>query len=90
MPIQTCAEAARIRDRAKAIRKDFKRNSKEPNWDLVKMDLAKPLVELENRVSRELMRRDGKNSLIPLNREPVPTKYENAVQKYYEQLGSGK
>jgi hypothetical protein len=84
------SEAARIRDRAKAMRKEFKRHSEDPNWDLVEMELAEPLAELENRVSRELMRRDGKNSLVPLNRDPVPPKYENAVQKYYEQLGSGK
>jgi len=84
------AEAARIRDRAKAIRKDLQRHSAEPNWDLVKMEIAGPLVELEKSVTRELLRKDPKNSLIPLNREPVPTQYERAVQKYYEQLGTGK
>ena len=54
------------------------------------MEVAEPLVELQKSVARELLRRDTKNSLIPLNREPVPTKYERAVQKYYEQLGTGK
>jgi hypothetical protein len=53
------------------------------------MELAVPLAELKSRVTQELLRRDERNSLVPLNREPVPARYENAVQKYYEQLGTG-
>ena len=83
------AEAARIRDEAKAIRKDLKRHSPEPDWDKIKLKLAQPLAELQSRVTQEILRRDPKNELVPLNREPVPTRYENAVRKYYEKLGTG-
>lgn len=83
------ADAARIRDEAKAIRKDLKRHSPEPDWNKIKLKLAQPLAELKRRVTQEILRRDPKNELVPLNREPVPTRYENAVRKYYEQLGTG-
>jgi hypothetical protein len=84
------AEAARIRDRARAIRRDLKRHSAEPNWDLIKLKVAQPLAELKDRVGREILRRDDRNARVPLNREPVPPKYEKAVQRYYEQIGAGK
>jgi len=83
------ADAARIRDQAKAIRKDLKRHSPEPDWNKIKLELAEPLAELQSRVTQEIMRRDPKNALVPLNNEPVPTRYENAVRKYYETLGKG-
>ncbi len=83
------ADAARIRDQAKAIRKDLKRHSPEPDWEKIELELARPLAELQSRVTQEILRRDPKNALVPLNREPVPTRYENAVRKYYEKLGTG-
>ncbi|QEG23598.1 DUF4175 family protein [Mariniblastus fucicola] len=83
------ADAARIRDQAKAIRKDLQRHSPEPDWEKIKMELAEPLAELQSRVTQEILRRDPKNALVPLNREPVPTRYESAVRKYYETLGTG-
>ena len=83
------ADAARIRDRAKAIRKDLKRHSPEPDWNKIKLELAQPLAELRSRVTQEILRRDPKNELVPLNREPVPTRYENAVREYYKTLGTG-
>ena len=66
------AEAARIRDRARNARQDLKRHSKEPQWDLVKMEIAGPLVELRTRISEELARRESKEALVPIDRDPVP------------------
>jgi hypothetical protein len=83
------AEAARIRDRAKAIRKEVKRHSKPPNWDLVRDMVSEPLVELQNRVASELLRQTSKDALVPIDRDPVPPKYEARVKKYYERLGAG-
>lgn len=84
------AEASRIREQAREIRKDLKeRHSAEPNWDLVKLKVAKPLAELQDRVSEEIMRRNSKDALIPLDRDPVPVQYQEAVRRYYERLGSG-
>ena len=59
------------------------------NWDLVKLKIAKPLAELQDRVAEELMRRTAKDALVPLDRDPVPVEYQDAVRKYYERLGKG-
>lgn len=83
------AEVARIRDAARSIRAETKRHSKEPNWNLVRVSVAEPLVELSNRVADELLRRSSKQALVPLDRDPVPPKYSEKTRRYYERLGSG-
>lgn len=84
------AEAARIRERARAVRAESKRHSTPPNWDLVRDQLLHPLAELENRVSEEVLKRTSKKALVPLDRDPVPPEYSEKTRKYYERLGSGK
>jgi hypothetical protein len=84
------AEAARIRDRARGIRRDIKRHAKEPNWNLVRISVAEPLNELRRRVSDELLRRESKDALVPIDGDPVPEEYAERVREYYESLGSGK
>ena len=68
---------------------EMKRNSAEPNWDLVEMKVAKPLAELQDRVSEEILRRTSTKSRVPLDRDPVPVEYQDAVRKYYERIGVG-
>ena len=51
---------------------DFKRNGGEPKWDMVKSKIGSPLAELHNRLTEELARRESKESLVPLDRDPVP------------------
>ena len=80
-------EAARIRELARGMRVDFKRHSLEPKWDLVKTTIGAPLAELRNRLTEELARRESKDSLVPIDRDPVPTKYAERVRRYYEDLG---
>lgn len=86
---QLRAEAARIRERARLLRADWKRHSREPNWELVQVQLAGPLVELRDRVALELLRRTAQKALIPLDRDPVPPRFQEKTRRYYEQLGSG-
>jgi hypothetical protein len=81
------AEAARLRDRARSIRVDFKRHSKEPNWDLVRTSIFEPLRELQYKVADEVARRDKKDALVPIDRDPVPDRYTELVRRYYEELG---
>ncbi len=85
------SQAARIRDRARDVRMDFRRHSKEPQWELVDKLIAEPLRELRQNVSEELMRRSAeKHAPVPIDRDPVPVEFADAVQKYYESLGSGR
>ncbi|MDE0867032.1 MAG: hypothetical protein OSA98_24910 [Rubripirellula sp.] len=85
------SEAARIRDRAREVRLEFRRNSKEPQWNLVEKMIATPLRELKRNVSDELLRRSAdKSAPVPIDRDPVPVEFTDAVQKYYESLGSGR
>ncbi|MDR3401304.1 MAG: hypothetical protein P4L99_02305 [Chthoniobacter sp.] len=81
------ADIARIRETAKGVRVDFKRNGAEPKWDMVKSKIGKPLAELHDRLTEELARRESKESLVPLDRDPVPPKYAERVRRYYEELG---
>ena len=84
------SEAARIRDRARSIRVDYKRNAKEPQWDDVRKLVAEPLKELRQRVAEELMRRSAeRTALVPIDRDAVPAEFAEQVRRYYEQLGSG-
>lgn len=84
------AEAARIRDQARSIRAELKRHSLAPNWDLVRVQVAEPLAELSDRVTEELLRRNSRQVVVPLDRDPVPPKYSEKTRRYYEQIGSGK
>ncbi len=83
-------EVAEIREAAKAVRSEFKREGAQPKWDIVKMQISKPLAELRNRVNEELVRRESKESLVPIDRDPVPVKYSDRVRRYYEELGRSK
>lgn len=81
-------EVSRVRQRMREAREDFKRHSKNPQWDLVKTQIGAPLAELRNRVSEELARREKSDSLVPIDRDPVPGKYSDLVRRYYEKLGT--
>ncbi len=81
------SDVARIRDRARGIRIDYKRHSKEPQWDLVRKELLKPMVELQARLNEEIAKRESKESLVPIDRDPVPNRYAEMVRRYYEELG---
>lgn len=83
------AEASRIREQAREIRKELNRHSEKPNWDLIKMKVAQPLAELQDRVVEEILRRSSDETMVPVDRDPVPAQYQDAVRKYYEQLGDG-
>jgi hypothetical protein len=84
------AEAARIRERARSLRAEANRHSKEPNWELVREFVGRPLVELRDAVADELMRKQTAEAMVPIDREPVPPQYVERVKEYYERLGSGR
>ena len=83
------AEAARIRDRMRGVRQEIQRHAREPNWPLIQESIAEPLAELHQRITEEILRRQSKDALVPIDRDPVPPEYEELVRRYYENLGAG-
>ena len=83
-------EVAKVRERARSLRADFKRHSQTPNWDLVRTSVHEPMIELQRQLSEEIARRERPDSLVPVDRDPVPTAYQSLVKGYYERLSSGK
>lgn len=82
-------EVARVRDRARQARAEFKRHSKTPNWDLVQQRIADPLNQLRQRIDEELAKHQDDDALVPIDRDPVPRRFADQVRRYYERLGSG-
>jgi len=80
-------EAARVRDRARSIRAEFKRHGKEPQWDLVQQQITNPLTELRKHLSDKLAQLQSDEALVPIDRDPVPSRFAELVRRYYENLG---
>jgi hypothetical protein len=80
-------DVARIRDRARAIRAEFTRHGKEPQWNLVEQMITKPLTELRNRIGEELAKLKPDEAIVPIDRDPVPGRFAELVRRYYENLG---
>jgi hypothetical protein len=83
------ADAARIRDRVRGTREEFKRHSKEPDWTKMKGLVADPIRELRDRIAEEVRRRESPDSLVPIDRDPVPPRFAEGLRRYFERLGSG-
>ena len=81
-------ELARVLDRARNMRSEFVRHSKNPQWNLLEGQVLNPLVEVRQRVAEELARRDA-STVAPLDRDPVPGRYAELVSRYYQSLGQG-
>lgn len=81
-------EVARVRERVAAMRAEFRRHSKEPEWEIVQSQVVEPLAQVRTWLQQELARKQGADSLVPLDRDPVPGRYSELVRRYYEKLGS--
>jgi hypothetical protein len=81
-------EVAGAREQARNMRIEFKKHAKPPQWDVVRAKIAQPLAEVRDRINDELARRESKDSLVPIDRDPVPRKFSELVRRYYEKLGS--
>jgi hypothetical protein len=78
---------AGARERARLTRLENKRDFKKPDWAVVRLQIIKPLVEVQDQIREELRRRNPGDSLVPIDRDPVPSRYAELVRRYYEQLG---
>jgi len=82
--------AARVRQQVTNLRQEYLRASRPPSWNIVQETVNRPLTELRNAVSQELLRRESAQAVVPLDKEAVPPAYQDQVRTYYERLGSGK
>ncbi len=83
-------DIAKARERARLTRQDFKRERKKPDWAVVQLQVMKPLTEVRDRIAEELARRESRDALVPLDRDPVPNRYSELVRRYYQELGKEK
>ena len=81
---------AEARERARLLRRDFRQDAKKPDWTVVELQILKPLVEVRSRLAEELARREAKDLLTPIDRDPVPNRFAESVRRYYEELGKDK
>ena len=82
-------KVASIRDKARSFRREFKRHGKEPEWDLVSKEILEPLAEVHGQVREELLKLESEDSPVPIDRDPVPERFSDLVEKYYKELGRG-
>jgi hypothetical protein len=87
---QLRAGVARVQQAAEDLRAEMKRNASKPSQHQIQQSLMAPLTELRDAISAELARREGRDNEAPVDRDPVPRKYEASVRRYYEALGGGK
>jgi len=78
---------ATARERARLMRQEFRHERKKPDWAVVRAEILRPLVEVRSRIREELARRNTSDPLAPVDRDPVPPRFAESVQKYYEELG---
>ena len=83
-------QVAQIREDIRKLNTEFRRNSKEPEWDLVEKKILKPLDEVRRTLAEELAKSESDRALVPIDRDPVPSRFSDLVEKYYERLGEGK
>ena len=83
-------QVSEVRQRARDIRRENKENGKPPKWDLVDMQILRPMTEINKRLEQELSLRQPKRELVPVDHDPVPEQYSELVRRYYERLGGRK
>ena len=81
------AAVARVQQSAEQLRAEMKRNATKPNPKAIEDGLLVPLAQLRDAISSELARKAGRDSEGPVDRDPVPRKFEESVRRYYEALG---
>lgn len=80
-------ELVRAREQVRQLRREFTRDQQKPDWAQVKLEIVEPLVEVRKEIGEELARRQSRESLVPIDRDPVPGRYSELVRRYYEELG---
>ncbi len=83
--------ASGIRIAARDLHRDYARHSKEPQWDLVRELVAKPLAQLRETVRAELLRKSAdRNAIVPIDRDPVTKSLRGPIETLLRKPGSQK
>ena len=80
---------SKLREDLSKMQREFIRHSKEPEWDLVEMQMLEPINELRKQLAEELAKIKSDKALVPIDRDPVPDAFEELVRRYYLKLGKG-
>jgi hypothetical protein len=80
---------AGARERVRGLRQDYAKTRQKPDWTVVQLQVLRPLVEVRDRLTEELARRENPNALVPIDHDPVPNRFAESVRRYYEELGKG-
>jgi hypothetical protein len=83
-------QLATVSDRAGQLRAAYRNGRRIPPPETIREQLLMPLSQVQVWVREELARQQNAESLVPLDRDPVPENYSELVRKYYEQLGSAR
>lgn len=81
-------QLATVRERTQVLRQDYRDNGRKPDAEKVRQEIIAPLSQVRVWVQQELARQQDPNSMVPLDRDPVPANYTELVRAYYEKLGS--
>ncbi len=86
---------AEVRESARRIRSEIRnkgegkaQESVVPRQQLLSTVIL-PLAEVQKLLTEALVRADSKEAIAPVDRDPVPGRYTELVNKYYERIGSG-
>lgn len=82
-------DLARVRDEARSMRLDYRRDGSPPGAATIDQRITRPLLELRQRIGEELAKLNRENPVAPIDRDPVPSEFRDLVRRYYEELGSG-
>ena len=87
-PADLRSQLATVRERASALRAQYRQTGRAPDTNVVREQLLVPMTQVRVWLQEEIARQQNANSLVPLDRDPVPASYSELVRKYYEKLGS--
>ncbi len=79
-------DVQQIRERARQVRIDYSRHSQDPNWDLVSTEIYGPLLDLQQEIADEIARQNPEDRTTPIDRDPAPPQYADAVDEYFRRL----
>jgi hypothetical protein len=73
---------------AQDLRSNYIRHSTLPQWDTVTNNVISPLSKVSDALRQQLTSEEQPEALQPVDQDPVPDKYADAVKRYYEALGN--